>query len=155
MELDVLSHDGPHPHSEGGDVVAIKYVAVAFPDTAIEAFGDGMLHIQLAAWEEVLSRLVKQEAQRPEIHQARRVMGEVEKLDVAAVVNTELQSLRHIVDLGGDDGLRSVELKLRQHLKQSHAFLELFRRLVVDAINLDHGYMLVFVIILSLGFARG
>ena len=58
VKLDVFGHDGPHPHPEGGEVVGIKYLAVVLFDTAEEALGDGMLHVQLAAWEEVLGGLV-------------------------------------------------------------------------------------------------
>ena len=75
-----------------------------------------MVHVQLAARKQVLRRLVKQESQRPDVHQTRRVMGQVEKLDIPAIVDAKLQSLRHVVDLGRNDGLRLLELKFRQHL---------------------------------------
>ena len=51
MALDVLGYDIPHSQPEGGDVVAIEYLAIAFLDTAIKAFRNRMLHVQFAAWE--------------------------------------------------------------------------------------------------------
>ena len=76
-------------------------------------------------------------------------MREVEKLHITTVVDAELQSLRHVVDLGRNDGIRLVELKFWQHLKQGHAFIELFGSFGVDAIDLNHDYMLVSVITYS------
>jgi hypothetical protein len=70
-------------------------------------------------------------------------MSEVKKLDVTTVVDTELQSLRHVVDLSRNDGIRLVELKFGQHFQQGHAFLEFLGCFGVDAINLYHNYMLV------------
>ena len=66
------------------------------------------------------------------------MVREIEKLDIAAIVDTKFQPLRHIVDHGGDDGIRPVEFKLRQHLEQGRPLLELLCGLVVDAIDLKH-----------------
>ena len=104
-----------------------------------------MFHAQLTVRKQIPCGLIKQETQRAEIHQACRVMRKVEKLDITAIVNTELQSLRHVVYHGGDDGKRLVEIKLRQHLKQGRSFLEFLCCASVDAINLKHYYMLVLV----------
>jgi hypothetical protein len=145
MEWDIIGNDGTHPYPKGGKVVGVEYPSVTLPDSAKETFGNRMIHIQSTAWKEILCRLVKQETQRPEIHQSRRMVSKVEKLDIAAIVNTELQSLRHIVDLGRDDGIRPVELKLRQHLKQGRPFIEFLRRLGVDAINLNHSSLFGFL----------
>ena len=99
VELYVVGHYVPHPQSQCSDVIAIKYFPIAFLDTAIETFGNGVLHVQLATWEKVLSRLVEQEAQGPEVYQTRCVVREVKEFNIAAVVDAKLQSLRHIVNL--------------------------------------------------------
>ena len=138
MKLDVVGNNGPHPHPQGGNVVDVEQLPVALADSTENPFGNRVVHVQLAARKQVESSLVEQEAQRAKIHQTRRVMREVDKLHIATVVNTEFQSLRNIVHLGGNDGIRLVKIKLGQHLKQGHAFIELLGCLGVDAINLNH-----------------
>ena len=97
-----------------------------------------MFHIQLAAWEQVLRRFVKQETQGTKIDVSCRVVADVEKLHVAAVVDAEFQALRHIVDLGRNYGVWLVEVELGKHLKQGSSFVELLGCLCVDAIDLKH-----------------
>ena len=118
-----------------------------------------MLHVQLTTWEEVLCRLVKKETQRTEIDQTCRVVCKVEELHIAAIVYSELQTLRDIVNLGRDDRIRPVEVEFWQHLKQGHPFLELFSGLVVETIDLKHigsnrGYSVSLCILLMASTAK-
>ena len=72
----------------------------------------------------------------------RRVVADVEELHISTVVNAEFQALRHIVDLGRNNGIRTVELEFREHLKQGHSLVELFGCLCIDAIYLKHWFKL-------------
>ena len=61
--------------------------------------------VEFRAGEDVLCGLVEHEAQRAHVDAVARPLAGIEKLHVAVLVQSELQSLRHVVDLGRHHGV--------------------------------------------------
>jgi hypothetical protein len=77
-----------------------------------------VLDVKLAAREEVGSCLVEHKAEAAGIDAAPAGADDVEKLYLLVVIDAELQPLRHVVHLGGNNGVRVLKLKLREDLQQ-------------------------------------
>ena len=78
---------------------------------AVVALGNGPAKIELATRPEVAASLREKEAERAAIGAAAAVRTIVQEFDVAVVEDAELQSLEHVVHLGGENDARAFELE--------------------------------------------
>ena len=97
-----------------------------------------MLDIDPAALEHLVGCLAEQEEQGALIHPHTARVCSIQKLYFPVVVNPEFESLGDIVDLGGNDGVRSVKFKFREHFQERGTFHELLVAPCVLAINGNH-----------------
>ena len=145
MERQVLVDDLLHPGLDpqhvffrgGGTVRLVQFTEIAVRDRMLD------LHLCLRAY--VQRSFAQQETERSAIDASCARIAQVQVFYVPVVVHAETQSLRHVVHLGGDDGIRAVELECGQHFLQRGAFVETLRGTGILAIDGKHGGRVLWV----------
>jgi hypothetical protein len=94
-----------------------------------------VLHEQLRTRKQVLRSFVEYEAQTPDIHTMATAYAGIQKLYVAVLVKSELQSLRHVIHLCGYHwvGQMYLVLKLLVNVQQRGSFRETLGHVIVLA----------------------
>ena len=136
MERNVLVDDFLHPLADPFDIIVRRHRAIGLMEVAEVTVGDGVLHIDLRAWEHIASRLAEQETERTEIDTGPRWIATVHIFDVTVVVDLEAQPLRHVVHTSRDNLVRSVEFKFGKHLLKGGSFGKVLGSFGVAAIDL-------------------
>jgi hypothetical protein len=97
-----------------------------------------VLNKQFAAWEDIARGLVEYKAQRAYIYTATRTTAGIDKLYIAILIQTELESLRGVVYLGRHYGVGHIKIgsKLLIYIYQGCALWKAFCDVVVLTANL-------------------
>ena len=101
----VQGYDFLHALAYAPDVLVGQRLGRALLEVAVVAAAERVLYEEFRAGEDVLCGLVEHEAQRAHVDAVARPLAGIEKLHVAVLVQSELQSLRHVVDLGRHHGV--------------------------------------------------
>ena len=129
-----------HPLTDAQHILVSQWRTVFLLEVAIDTSSQRVFDKEFTARKHVNGGLIEHETERTGIDATSRTIGGIDKLDITILEHTELQTLRHIIHLRRNHGIRQIDIsgKLLIDIEQRSAFGKTLRLVAILTADLEH-----------------